>query len=191
MLLLLRLAFERWRSHIEQVLALTSGFLTAVLLAMLAVPASAQQIPAGSPMPQEDPELEISPRSAFLRSLVLPGWGQAYAGAPGRGAVYFSLAGGSVWMAHVARRQLQDARREQEWLREIGQLAPDGETEFAIARARHFEDWAALSLFLFFLSGADAYVAAHLADFEDRIGVLPSPEGAVQFRATLPVGRRR
>jgi hypothetical protein len=155
-------------------------------------PAAAQEPTAGEVVAAaEMDDLPVSPRGAFLRSLVLPGWGQAYAGAPGRGAVYFTLAGGSVWMSRVARHQLRDARREQAWFRETGVLDPEGETEFAIGRARHFEDWAALSLFLFFLSAADAYVAAHLSDFDERIGVMPEPEGGLQLRVTLPFGRTR
>jgi len=168
--------------------------LLGVILAMApqASPSAAQQ---GLPAPLSDDGVDrdpsISPRGAFFRSLALPGWGQAYARAPGRGAVFFSLTGGSLWMAHLARLQMRDARREQEWLREVGQLSPEGETEFALARARHFEDWAALSLFLFFLAGADAYVAAHLADFDERIGVLPGAGGSLQIRATIPFGRPR
>lgn len=129
----------------------------------------------------------FSPRGAFLRSLVLPGWGQAYVESPGRGAVYFALTGGSLWMSYLARSQLRDARREQDWLRETGELEEDEETEFAIARARHFEDWAALSLFLVFLSAADAYVAAYLADFDERIGVRPDADGALRIEARLPM----
>ena len=145
-----------------------------------------------APSVEEETELHtISPRGAFLRSLALPGWGQAYAGVPVKGAVYFSLTGGSVWMSYVARRQLADARREQFWLRESGQIGPAEETPLALAREQQFEDWAALTLFLFFLSGADAYVSAHLADFDDRIGVQSTPEGSLRFEANLPLGRRR
>ena len=130
----------------------------------------------------------MSPRGAFLRSLVLPGWGQAYVGAHTRGAVYFSLVGGSLWMTYVARRQLEDARAEQEHLRAAGILPDDeGDSGFVEARGRHFEDWVALSVFLMFFSGADAYVAAYLADFDERIGVWPGPEGTVQLRVDLPL----
>jgi hypothetical protein len=90
-------------------------------------------------------------------------------------------------MSYVARSQLRDARREQDWLRETGQIAPEAETEFALARARHFEDWAALSIFLMFLAGADAYVAAYLVDFDEHIGVRPDAAGTLRIEATLPV----
>ncbi|MEX2571624.1 MAG: DUF5683 domain-containing protein [Gemmatimonadota bacterium] len=147
---------------------------------LFATPGLAQQQP---PDPEGAPDPPFSPRGAFLRSVVLPGWGQAYVGAPGRGAVYFGLAGGSIWMSYVAKRQLESARDEQAWLRDSGQIEPDAETPFAFARAQHFEDWAALSVFLMFLAGADAYVAAYLSDFDERIGVMPEAGGGLRFEA--------
>ena len=163
-----------------------------VLAAALLVRPVAAQVPgppeAGDSISAEPP---FSPRGAFFRSLVLPGWGQAYVGAPGRGAVYFSLATVSLWMSYVARQQLRDARLEQDWLRETGRLGADQETEFALARARAFEDWAAFGVFVVFLSGADAYVAAYLVDFDERIGVAPTGGGGVAVSARIPVGSLR
>jgi hypothetical protein len=158
----------------------------AVLLS--AGPAAGQPIPPVATTDSVDsPEPEFSPRGAFFRSLVLPGWGQAYVGSPGRGAVYFALAGSSAWMAYVARRQQADARAQQAWLRESGQIEQTDETGIFVARAQQFEDWTALSIFLFFFAGADAYVAAYLADFDERMGVVPSVDGSLQFRASVPL----
>lgn len=159
----------------------------------LAAPLAGQEVVPPPAVVREDAYTgpPVSPRGAFLRSLVIPGWGQAYVGAPTRGAVYFSLAGGSLWMTYVARRQLHDARRELAWQQEIGVVAPTVESEFVLARGRHLEDWAALSIFLFFLSGADAYVAAYLSDFQDRIGVLPGNDGTLRIEARLPGGWSR
>lgn len=174
-------------------MAKRTGTTFVLLLAalLMAAPARAQQAQEPAAAPAGDPEgPPVSARGAFVRSLLLPGWGQAYAGAPGRGSVYFGLASGSAWMTYVARRQLAEARREQAWLRETGALLPTQETEFALARARQVEDWTALTIFLFFFAGADAYVAAYLADFDERIGVLPTPEGGMRFQVTLPLGRR-
>jgi hypothetical protein len=165
--------------------------LAAVALAVWAGDLPAQEPPRADRPAVEDDGPAASPRAALFRSLVLPGWGHAYAGAPGRGAIYFGLASGSVWMTYVARRQLQDSRREQEWLRLAGELEPLERTELVEARAQHFEDWAALSVFLFFLAGADAYVAAYLADFDDRIGVSPEADGGFRFEARIPVGQAR
>ncbi len=128
-----------------------------------------------------------SPRGAFFRSLVLPGWGQSYVGAAGRGAVYFSLAGGSAWMAWVARGQRQDALDQQAWLRETGAIAPTDRTGLVEARSQQVEDWVALTVFFFFAAGADAYVAAYLSDFDERMGVTPGSDGSFQIRATIPV----
>lgn len=161
---------------------------TALLTLATVDPAPAQDAPAAEPAASAPEVLDLpySPRGAFFRSLILPGWGQTYVGAPGRGAVYFTLASGSFLMTYVARQQLLDARSEQEWLVETGAVQPGVDTEFTLARERHFEDWAALSLFLMFLSGADAYVSAYFADFQDRIGVMPSPDGALQLQMRLP-----
>ncbi len=155
---------------------------------------SAQAAPPSPPAAQEvedEIEMPYSPRGAFLRSLVLPGWGQAYVDAPARGAVYFSLASGSAWMAWVSRRQLADARRQQHWLRQNGELGLTEETDIAVSREGQFEDWAALSIFLFFFAGADAYVSAYLADFGERIGVQPGADGALRIQTMIPVGPRR
>ncbi len=132
-------------------------------------------------------EPRYSPRGAFFRSLMLPGWGQSYVGSPGRGAVYFALAGSSGWMAYVAHRQRSDALDQQAWLRESGAIDPDYETTLVRSRSQQFEDWTALTVFLFFFAGADAYVSAYLSDFDERIGVTPAPDGGMRIRATVPV----
>ena len=70
------------------------------LAATLGTPLGAQQtVTAPDSVVSEGPP--VSPRGAFLRSLVLPGCGQAYVGAHGRGAVYFSMAGGSLWILKI------------------------------------------------------------------------------------------
>lgn len=164
-----------------------------ILLLQAAAPrtAATQQADSTSVVAAEAlPEPAFSGRGAFVRSLVLPGWGQAYVGAPGRGAVYFAMASGSYYMTWVARRQLLDARREQQWQRDQGQIEATAQTEFVLARERHFEDWAALSLFTVFLAGADAYVSAYLADFDERIGVQTTPSGALRIQAVLPLQPR-
>jgi hypothetical protein len=147
-----------------------------------AVPRAAEQ-PAGIP--------HRSPGGAFVRSLVLPGWGQAWVGAPGRGGVYFALEGASLWMLYRTQQRLDQARAEQRVLHDSGVLPADSTSGLVRSRERQREDWIALSVFLLFFSGADAYVSAHLADFGERVGVTPTPEGALRIRATVPVGGRR
>lgn len=131
----------------------------------------------------------ISPRGAFLRSLVLPGWGQSELGAPGRGGVYFALEAGSLWMLIKSNRKLAEAREGQRIARETGQLGPTETDPLVRDRQNQREDWLTLSIFWLFFSGADAFVAAHLQDFDVHVNAVPRPDGALQVQATIPLGR--
>lgn len=131
-----------------------------------------------------------SPTGAFFRSLVLPGWGQAWVGSPGRGGVYFALSSGSVWMLYKSQQKLRQAEDEEEWLRRIGRLAEDEESGLVESRSRQVEDWLALSIFLAFFAGADAFVSAYLEDFDERVGIGQDPGGGLRIEATIPIGGR-
>src|SRR5690606_30426116 len=96
----------------------------------------------------------------------------------------------STWMAYVSRRQQADALMQLETLRGSGAIGPDDRTPLFDARSQQFEDWTTLSVFLFFFAGADAYVSAYLADFDDRIGFERDRAGNLRLRATIPVGAR-
>jgi hypothetical protein len=132
----------------------------------------------------------ISPKGAFLRSLVLPGWGQSAVGSPGRGAIYFALETGSLWMVYKSQRKLHFARRNQEYLREVGELEEDRQSGLVNSREEQLEDWITLSGFLLLFNAADAFVSAHLVDFDERIGVVPGRRGGAEINVSLPVGRR-
>jgi hypothetical protein len=152
-----------------------------VLVPQLPTRADTLPIPDGPPR---------SPRGAFFRSVVIPGWGQAWVGAPGRGVAYFALESGSLWMLHKSLSQLQQAKRDDAWLRDIGQLGEDASSPLVQSRRRQVEDWTAISIFLAFFAGADAFVSAYLADFDERVGVAPGADGTLRIEATLPVGKR-
>jgi len=128
----------------------------------------------------------ISPRSAFFRSLLIPGWGQSSIGAPGRGAVYFALESGSLWMLYKADQKLDEAKALQQQRRDEGLLAPDRTLPLVRARRNEREDWTTLAVFWVFFSGADAFVSAYLRDFDTH--VEPSPNGGVQVGASVPLG---
>jgi hypothetical protein len=172
----------------------------AAAFALLALPAAAaaQEPTPAPPLPAQPRAVADtlaapegpSPRGAFLRSLVLPGWGQAWVGAPVRGGVYFAMEAGALWMTYKSHQKLREARGREQWLRDTGQLLPG--QQFALTRAREdqVEDWLTLAIFLLFFSGADAWVAAHLADFNDQVGVAPARGGGVQVQARVPVGGR-
>ena len=132
----------------------------------------------------------ISPRGAFVRSLVIPGWGQSAVGSPGRGAVYFGMEAGSLWMWYKSLEKLRDARAIERQLRAEGAITERQNTGIVASREEQVEDWATLSIFLLLFSGADAFVSAHLADFDERVGAGPAPTGGVSLRLSVPVGGR-
>lgn len=136
-----------------------------------------------------DSLLPISPRGAFLRSLVLPGWGQSELGAPGRGGVYFLLETGSLWMVLKTNQKLGEARRLETIARQTGEIGPQAKHPLVRDRENQREDWITLSIFWLFFSGADAFVAAHLQDFDVHVNAVPRPNGGgTELRATVPVG---
>jgi len=182
------------------------AILLPLALAALAAPAraqvtgdSARAVPADSarPLAVRAPEARrdtterrhrISPGGAFVRSLVLPGWGQSSIGAPGRGAVYFALEAGSLWMVYKSDRKLQEANERDRILREQGLLQEGRASGLTRDRRAQREDWITLSVFWLFFSGADAFVAAHLRDFDEHVGVEPGPSGGMQLQASVPIG---
>jgi hypothetical protein len=177
--------------------------LVALLSLALAAPAGAQE-PAPPPdapvdtivTPEartEPAEVEftgISPRTAFVRSLVLPGWGQASVDSPLRGAVYFGMEAGSLWMLQKAHTRLRQARERDDLLRSVGLLGPTERSEDTASRRREREDWLTLAIFTLFFSAADAYVAAWLQDFDAEVGALPEPGGGFRLQVGVPLGGR-
>lgn len=144
--------------------------------------------------PREERAIDgITPRGALLRSFLIPGWGQAATGSPGRGGFYLLAEAGSMWMLVKTQGHLRfaaDVRRavEQETRARLvargvpadsirlrvdadeGVLAARGLEE---SRKQQREDWVALGLFVLLLGGVDAFVSAHLQDFPEPLTVEP------------------
>lgn len=150
-----------------------------------------------------------SPGGAFLRSVLVPGWGQASAGSYSRAAVYFLAQAGNAWMAYKTHSLRATARRRQRMLEDAvtaellrggvaqealeGELAANERIEdirlLATARDEQMEDWVALLVFFTFFGGADAFVSAHLADFPVPLTVEPvagPPGTAFEVGLSLP-----
>ena len=100
--------------------------LFAAALALLAAdvrPSQAQRLPPPDTAAVDTADDGmVSPRGAFLRSLVVPGWGQASVGSYGRGAFFFALQGVSYSMLFRTHQRLESARDIQ--IREV-RLAAD------------------------------------------------------------------
>lgn len=148
---------------------------------------------AGGEPAEERPVEGISPRGALLRSFLIPGWGQAATGSPGRGGFYLLAEAGSIWMltktaghlsfATSVRRTVE--RETEQRLLAAGirpdsiPLLMDGDEGVVSARSleesrrQQREDWLALGLFVLLLGGVDAFVSAHLQDFPEPLTVEP------------------
>jgi hypothetical protein len=191
-----------------------SSRLGAALLAGLALASgvSAQQ-PAGTEpaSPALARPLGISPGGAFLRAVLVPGWGHAAIGSYTRGGFYFAFESATAYTLLRTRNRLSDAR-ERAALRESvvrARLADEGVTDpteidarleqdgtlgalnaLVESRRGQQEDLVAWGIFLLFLSGADAYVSAHLARFPAPISVqftpVASERAEVSLRIPLP-----
>jgi hypothetical protein len=170
--------------------------------------------------PQESvelPELDepTTPGGAFLRAVLLPGWGHASIGSYTRGGFYFAAetTAGFLLVRTVRRldvaKQIRDLEEDRLALELLAAgTDPDSiaalvDQDPEVARARRLvrsrrqqvEDWAALGLFMVFLSGADAFVSAHLRDFPEPIpvavDVAPLPGGGIALGLSLAVGPPR
>ena len=176
--------------------------------------AGAQQVPppvAGDVQQTAPAPLGISPRGALIRAMLVPGWGHAAIGSYTRGGFYFALEAATAYTFVRTQIRLSEARERAD-LREtvvLTRLAADGVTDRAEIEARieaddplqglrnlvesregQREDLIAWSIFLVFLSGADAYVSAHLAGFPTPIemdaAATSDGRAEVMLRVPLP-----
>jgi len=187
--------------------------------ALLAAPVpgsgQASPAPAGTTARAPADTVGVSPGGAFLRSILVPGWGHAAVGSYTRGGFYFLTSGGTFWMIFKTARFLGAARERVdavEGLVEAGLAArgvtdPDSITaalesdvrvtaarDLEEVRSQQMEDWIAFGVFWLLLNGADAFVSAHLADFPEPIEVetsgIPGPRGRMEVKVSVPVGGR-
>jgi hypothetical protein len=179
-----------------------------------AAPVGAQEAPAAAAPDSAvtRPTRGLSPRSVFLRAVVLPGWGHASIGSYHRGAFYFVVEGASAWMLVKTRRRFSDVegrlRFEEDLLR--ADLAAGGVTDEAEilkrieadatledlrnlkgARRQQREDWTSVSIFLVLLSGVDAYVSAHLRNFPVPLSLDAQPVGNGRMELSMGINLPR
>lgn len=191
-----------------------SARLAGVLLAALVLSSevSAQEPVGTQPAaPALEEPLGISPGGAFLRAALVPGWGHVAIGSYTRGGFYFAFESVTAYTLLRTRTRLSDAR-DRAALRESvvrARLADEGVTDpteidarleqdetlgsyrdLVKSRQGQQEDLIAFGIFLLFLSGADAYVSAHLARFPAPLQVQVTPVASeraeVAIRIALP-----
>ena len=202
-----------------------AGLLAAAVASALSVQALGGQVPdtlatppdsaldTGGETPLPEP---ISPRGAFVRAVLIPGWGHASIGSYARAAFYFTAETVTgVMLARTFRRlsiaeqarSLKEAHLTQALLaadqsaEDVAALLDDDEAvtdarALVEARQEQLEDWVALGIFLALLGGADAFVSAHLRDFPAPLSpeprLAPGPAGpAVELGFRVRVGPPR
>ena len=150
----------------------------------------------------------MSPRGAFIRSALIPGWGHAEVGAFVRGGFYFGVEATAGFMIYktqtrVSRTRAQLAMREDVVTARLeaqgitdpaeieAGLAEDPVIEdlrsLEVTRKEQREDWIALGLFFMLIGGVDGYVSAHLADFPVAVVIEPNPNRGMELGFSLPV----
>jgi len=135
------------------------------------------------------PKPPLSPRRAFLSSLVIPGYSQAVLGRPTAGALFVLTEAIAIAMLRESQADLNEARRFQsDSLVTIGFDPANGTPITAVnaytehlvdVRRSHVEDWIAFIIANHLFAGADGYVAAHLWDLPTQISVEPKHDGVV------------
>jgi hypothetical protein len=146
----------------------------------------------------------MTPRRAFLTSLLLPGYAQTVFGRDRTAMLLSVVEIGAIGMARKAAQDLNEAKglaRDSVVATyridaTTGKAVLDPKTGLPIpetwvagrfsadrvnARRTHYEDWIAWIVFIHLYSGADAYVAANLWDFRTNIGVVANQRSAAIY----------
>jgi hypothetical protein len=113
----------------------------------------------------------ITPGTAFLRSLVLPGWGQASLHRNVTGGVFVAFEGLALTMFWKSSWQLNYARTRQKYVK---------------SHLQEKQDWLALVVFNHLMAGAEAFVAAHLYDFPASLKAQVMPDGRTGVGVNVP-----
>jgi hypothetical protein len=155
--------------------------LAAVLLAAAPVVMHAQRADTGS-VAAPSPRPPLSPRRAFLTSLVAPGYAQSVLGRPNAAALFILTEAIGLLMVRESSTELREARRLQDdsvALYFVNPATGDPATIYrapryptALVRARraHLEDWIAALVANHLIAAADAFVSAHLWDVAAQVG---------------------
>ena len=119
-----------------------------------------------------DREQPVSPAGAMLRSVILPGWGQTAAHQPARGAIYFTVWSGGVFMILKTNAEVNAAKRAED-------------EELVDSRTGAREDWMLFTGLWALFSGVDAWVSAQFTGFEGE--VRPPQDGSPGVEFSYPV----
>lgn len=138
----------------------------------------------------------ISPRRAFLYSLVLPGFGQSRLDRGTSGALFSSIELAALVMVRRSKADLREVNRYRidtlpatfavvnGVFRSTGTITNRFTPDLERTRRLHVEDWLAVLAFNHLFGAADAFVAAQLWDVPVTLSATPRRDGAM-IMATL------
>src|SRR6266550_4250111 len=155
-------ALERAGGAMKKVVAL-AAFLSIIPSFLLSAQDTTRTDTSHMILPADTMRHGVRPMGAFLRSFVLPGWGQAVTGRPMTGSVFVA------WEGVTAMMTLK-AQQEANYFKEI-------HSQNLRLKRQEVQDWLVLWVFNHFFSGAEAYVSAHLRDFPPDLKVRAFPGG--------------
>ena len=148
-----------------------------LLAGMRAGPTCAQQEPvqAESGRAEADTSRRVVHGAALIRSAVFPGWGQFYTGHPVKGGLMVVVQAAFIGMAARADGRVKDLVGQ----RSLDPVSPTLEEDVESWRSER-RTWILRAFGLWLYSMADAYVDAHLYDFDEE-------EPQFEFSITQPV----
>ncbi len=149
-----------------------------VLLFGVSTPPLRAQTPDSAAAPVPPPEQRkapVGPSGAFLRSFLVPGWGQLTLHRPVAAVVFVGIEGAFAGLALKANHDVKAAR--------LTDQTPDSSVVTAKKRSR--EDWLVLLGFNHLMAGLEAYVASHLWDFPGDLHIRATPTG-IGAAGTIP-----
>jgi hypothetical protein len=165
---------------------------SAILAFLTATPAAAQQRFDSTALALKPSAAvlkpPITPRRAFFLSFLLPGSSQALLGRNKAASAFLLVEGISLVMIRESGADLAEARRTVNDTVIVRTVGPDGtllsnpeiklprfDSDYVRTRRAHVEDWAAILVANHLFAGADAYVAAHLWDVPQKLGLRVIP----------------
>lgn len=171
--------------------------LAAVLLPVAVATAGAQQVdsaraPAGtartdSAVMRRVLRPPLSPRRAFVYSVLAPGSAQTVLGRPTAAAIFVLAEAVSITMIRETRANAREAERFEDdsivvstidpvtGAPRVTRAAPRYPESLVRARKAQLEDWMAALLANHLFSGIDAFVAAHLWDVPAQLSLQAAP----------------
>jgi len=167
--------FSRSRYLVRLALSLALAFVPLVpsgLCGQVPDTAAAPQAPA-PPAARKPP---LGPSGAFLRSFLVPGWGQVQLHRPVSALIFVGIEGTLVGLSLKANHAVTVARQTDQ--------TPD--SSVVVAKKKKREDWLVLLGFNHLMAGLEAYVASHLWDFPGDLHIRAVP-GGIGAAATIPI----